>query len=358
MEKMKIVFVIPNMAGGGTERVISLLAREYASRNIEVDILTFAGDACAYQLDKKVKLICVSSQSHGNPLIQIKRLWKMRKYFRKNRGCFIYSFSVAGTIFSAITTLGLPCPIFVSERNDPRQGRQDRLRDWAYSRAVCIATQTQECISYFPSKLRNKMTVIPNPIDDTLPEAYIGEREKTVVYVGRLHHQKNPKLLLAAFAEFVKKHPEYSLHMYGDGEMKEEMEEYARSQEIEDQVVWHGFCADVRKRIYKAGMYVLSSDFEGISNSMTEALAMGIPVIATNCPIGGSAMYIEDGVSGILIPVGDKERLVSAMCAIAEDEKFAQTLSRNAAKIREKYPISKIADQMLLCAKGEKTAVF
>lgn len=352
-KKKKIVFVIPNMAGGGTERVISLLAKEYVSRNMEVDILTFAGDACAYELDEKVKLICVSAQSHGNPMIQVKRLLQMRKYFSQNKGCFVYSFSVAGTIFSAIATLGLSCPIFVSERNDPRKGREDWLRDWAYGRAVCIATQTRECISYFPKKLQSKMTVIPNPVDTELPEVYGGEREKTIVYVGRLHHQKNPKLLLAAFAEFSQKHPAYILHMYGDGELKAEMQAYAMQRGIEEKVVWHGFCKDVRSQIGKAGMYVLSSDFEGISNSMIEALAMGIPVIATDCPIGGSATYIEDTVSGLLVPVGDEKKLTEAMCAIAENEQLAKSLSRNGAAIREKYPLSKIADQMLFCAMGK-----
>lgn len=352
MKNEKIVFVIPNMRGGGTERVISMLAREYVSRGMDVDILTFASGECAYQLDERVKLVCVSEQSHGNPIIQLKRLFRMRKYFRKNKGCYIYSFSVAGTIFSAITKFGLNCPMFVSERNDPRQGREDWLRDWAYSKAVGIATQTRECISYFPEKLQKKMTVIPNPIDSALEEPYFGEREKSIVYVGRLHHQKNPKLLLTAFARFVEKYPDYTLHMYGDGELKEEMQEYVQSQHIDKNVVWHGFCKDVRTRIYKAGMYVLSSDFEGISNSMIEALALGIPVIATDCPIGGSAMYIEHGVSGFLVPVKDEDKLLEAMCAIAENEELAQKLSHNGAAIREKYPISKIADQMLACAKG------
>lgn len=353
MKKTKIVFVIPNMAGGGTERVISLLAKEYIRRDIEVDILTFAGDACAYRLDDRVNLICVSEQSHGNPIVQISRLLKLRRYFRKNKGCYIYSFSVAGTIFSAIATLGISCPMFVSERNDPRRGREDWMRNWAYGRATAIATQTMECISYFPDKLQKRMIVIPNPVDEDLPEPYQGEREKTIVFVGRLHHQKNPKLLLSAFAIFVQHHAEYILHMYGDGDLKKELQEFVINKGIDQNVVWHGFCKDVRSQIEKAGMYVLSSDFEGISNSMVEALAMGIPVIATDCPIGGSATYIDDGVNGLLVPVGDEQSLLTAMCRIAESPKLAKRLAHNGAKIREKYPISIIADQMMNCIMGK-----
>ena len=62
---MKIVFVIPNMTGGGTERVISLLANEYVKQGIKVAIMMFAGDECVYKLEPEVELLCVSEQSFG-----------------------------------------------------------------------------------------------------------------------------------------------------------------------------------------------------------------------------------------------------------------------------------------------------
>lgn len=347
---MKIIFVIPNMTGGGTERVISLLANEYVSRGIDVDIMMFAGEQSAYPLEPQVKIFCVSKQSHGNPLIQLSRLWNMRKYFRKNKGSYIFSFSVMGTVFSAVAGYGLSCPMFVSERNDPRRGRQGWMRDFAYKRAVKIAVQTKECIEYFPEFLQKKIVVIPNPVDLSLPEPVYAPRSKTVVFVGRLHKQKNPGLLIVAFSEFVQEFPEYELHIFGQGELEEELKRKVISLGIADKVVWHGFCKDVRARIVDAGMYVLSSDFEGISNSMLEAMAMGIPVIATDCPIGGSAAYIENEVNGILIPVGERDKLIEAMKKLATDKEFAQQISHNGAKVREKYPISVIADRMLEAA--------
>lgn len=347
---MKVVFVIPNMTGGGTERVISLLANEYVSRGIEVVIMMFAGDESAYILDPRIELLCVSEQSYGNPCIQLKRLWKMHKYFCENKGCYIFSFSVMGTIFSAATMLGCGCTLFVSERNDPRKGRQGLLRNIAYNRAVKIAVQTKECVSYFPGFLQKKTVVISNPVDKSLPEPFCGERKKTIVFVGRLHKQKNPELLITAFAEFIKEFPEYELHIYGKGELEEELKQKSKHLNIDNKIIWHGFCADVRKQIVDAGMYILSSDFEGISNSMLEAMAMGIPVIATDCPIGGSAAYINNGVNGILIQVGDKDGLLQAMKRLASDEKFAASISDNGAKVREQYPIQKVADKMMEAA--------
>ena len=349
---MKIVFIIPNMTGGGTERVISLLVNEYRKRGMEAAIMMFAGDECAYRLADGVELFCVSEQSHGRPLVQVKRLLRMRRYFQRNRDCLIYSFSVMGTIFGAFATLGLGIRMFVSERNDPRQGLQGPLRDWAYGRAAVIAVQTRECMRYFPEKLQKKMMVIPNPVDPSVPEPFLGERRRSVVFVGRLHRQKNPELLLRAFAVFQKDYPAYVLEMFGKGELEEELKRIAAELGIKGKVIWHGFCPDVRKQIADAGMYVLSSDFEGISNSMLEAMAMGIPVIATDCPIGGCAEYIQNGRNGLLVPVGDQKAMADAMRRLAGDPGFALAVSKNGSKIREQFPIEAVAEQMLEAAEG------
>ena len=112
-------------------------------------------------------------------------------------------------------------------------------------------------------------------------------------------------------------------------------------------MIFRGFSDNVKEEIIDSAMFVLSSDYEGISNSMIEALAMGIPVISTDCPGGGSRIYIENNVSGLLIPVGDKGALVDAMGKIAGNEEFAKQLSENSVKIRVNYGLSRIADKFL-----------
>ena len=103
----------------------------------------------------------------------------------------------------------------------------------------------------------------------------------------------------------------------------------------------------MKQEIRDSAMFVLSSDYEGISNSMIEALAMGVPVISTDCPVGGSRAYIKNGISGILTPVGDKEALTKAMMKVADSPQFAEILSQNGAKIKETYSLSRIADRFL-----------
>lgn len=346
----KIVFVIPNMTGGGTERVISLLSEQYIRMGYEVAIMQFAGYEHAYELPEQVEDFSIAAQSHGNPLVWVKRLFDMRHYYKKNPDCYIFAFCVMGTVFSVIATLGRKRHILVAERSSPLSCNMPKLRNWAYRRVDKIAFQTADGITYFPESIAKKAVIIPNAVAKDVPERYEGVRKKRIVSVGRLGKEKNHKLLLDAFAIFHEKMPEYELHIYGKGELEQALKEQAKQLGVEQAVVWHGFSSNVKQEIVDSGMFVLPSNYEGISNSMVEALGMGLPTIATDCPIGGARTYIEDGVNGLLVPVGDKEAMAAAMLRIARDDELAEQISRNAARIKEKYSMERIAGQFLEAA--------
>lgn len=352
---MKIVFVVPNMAGGGTERVIALLSNEYVKRGYDVAIMLFAGKDSVYDLDERVEVVSMAGASLGSFKIRVRRLRNMRAYFKKNRGCSIFSFSTIGTGFVVLSTIGLRRNMLVSERIDPDSCDHKAYRNFFYRFAKVLVCQTKDAAESFPRYLRRKAVVIPNPIDsEKLPDVYHGERKKRIVSVGRLERQKNHALLIEAFEEFHVKFPEYTLHFYGKGNLEKELKEMAERKHLSKWIVFHGFCLNVIEEIVDSGMFVLSSDYEGISNSMAEALAIGIPVISTDCPPGGSRAYIEDGKNGLLVPVGNAHVLAEAMERLAENEMLAENLSAEGAKIRKKYPVWKIADKMLQAAEGKR----
>lgn len=344
---MKIVFVLPDMPGGGSERVVALLANEYVQRGYQVAILLFAGKQVVYPLDERVEVFIAGDASDGNPLVMFRRLTKMRRFYRENSGCYIFSFCVMGTVFSALAVAGIPHRMLVSERNDPTRISHQRLRNWSYGKAEKLILQTEDVKKCFPEKLRSRSVVIPNPVSEGMPEPFRGERKKQIVSVARLQPQKNHKLLLDAFADFVKEYPEYELHLFGIGELEGDLRRQAKRLGIEQKVIFRGFSSNVKEEIWDSAMFVLSSDYEGISNSMIEALAMGVPVISTDCPVGGSKTYIQDGVSGILTPVGDAKALSEAMKKVAGNPDLAKKLSLNGAKIRETYKLKIIADRFL-----------
>ena len=111
---------------------------------------------------------------------------------------------------------------------------------------------------------------------------------------------------------------------------------------LEDKVVLKGFSNNVHKEIVNAMMYISSSDYEGISNSMLEAMAIGLPTICTDCPIGGARQVIKSQDNGILIPIGDVSALTNAMFKIVENKDFRDFLSTNAIKVRQIYDMENI----------------
>lgn len=344
---MKVMFVIPSMAGGGAERVISVLASTLVEKGIETKIMMTAGKECVYALHPEVELLQAGEVTGGSIIKRITRIFSMRRLFKKDRDAVLVAFEPDAAFFAGIAKMGLSMKMIASERNDPKSFGSSKVRKFAYKWADKLVFQTQDAMECFDRGIQEKGTVIPNPISDSLPAPYTGIRKKTVVAVGRLEEQKNHKMLLQAFAGFVQNYSEYTLHLYGKGALEEELRQLAKELKIEEKVIFEGFQKDVLSKISDAGMYVLSSDYEGISNSLLEAMAIGMPVISTDCPCGGSALCITDGINGLLTPVGDVKKLEEAMRMFAESEEKAQSMGKEAVKVRDKFSTQNIVEKWI-----------
>ena len=133
----------------------------------------------------------------------------------------------------------------------------------------------------------------------------------------------------------------YKLLIYGTGSLEEELKEYVKYLKLDKLVVFKGQTNNVKDEIYKSGLFVLSSDYEGMPNALMEAMAMGIPCISTDCPCG-ARFLINDGENGFLVSVGDKEQLAKKMKEVLHDTKLSKKISTNSSKI------SKIVDPKVI----------
>jgi glycosyltransferase involved in cell wall biosynthesis len=265
----------------------------------------------------------------------------------KQNDCVI-SFMYDINFFTLIAGLGLHKEVIISERGNPEVDDKRRWvhygRKWLYPLASKVVFQTRMAMEFFSPKIREKSAIIPNPIN-SLPDWHHGEKEKTIVAIGRLVPQKNFTLLLDAFNDFHKNHPEYNLTIFGEGNLRPQLEQQVVENKLDGVVSLPGFADDIYAKIKTAGIYVSCSNYEGISNAMMEALAMGIPSVCTDCPVGGAALVINDGINGLLIPVNDKKALVTALNQIADDKEFAKKLCRNALQVRVDYSLEKIGNE-------------
>lgn len=343
---MKILFVIGSLAGGGAERVVSEISGAMAEQNDEISILTIASSKIGYNISPRVKVIDCSRRTSAIGINFIKRVSKIRNLIKANKPDMVISFTVAVNIYSILSCIGLKTKLILAERNDPRFDPENKvtrmLRSVLYPLANNYVFQTNGEKEFFSKKIQKRSTVIPNPVNPNLPEPHKGEREKKFVTAVRLTPQKNIVMAIDAFEKVVKKHPEYIFEIYGEGPLKEELQNYIELKSLSKSVFLKGRSNDIYNDINSACGFVLSSNYEGISNSMIEAMALGIPTISTDYPSGGARELIKSGENGYLVPVGDSVQMSECMCAIIENKESAKLLGKNAIKIRQKLNVEYI----------------
>ena len=344
----RILFVNSSLTSGGSERVMSLIANEFSKRDYKVDmVLLYNYGYDTYDVNDKINVIRFNCESKIKPIKKIRQVKELRKVLKANKYDAIISFMQSVNIVTLIANIGLKNKVIVSERCNPKVRKsfiKNFLSNILYKKAYKIVFQTEEVKKYFKKDIQNKAVVIPNPVNNSLPEPYKGVREKRIVGIGRLTEQKNFKLLITGFSKFSKKHSDYILEIYGEGPLLNELQEYSNKLDLGNRVIFKGYTKDVLNCIQKAGIYVSTSNYEGISNSMIESLAMGIPTICTDCPVGGATMMIKDNENGILIPVGGESELIEALEKVASDSNFAKKISENSVKIRKEYSLKNIVN--------------
>ena len=342
-KKKRVMVLISTLYGGGAERVACRLASALAARN-RVWILYYDRKKGTYALDPRVKKLDISHRERPalkNPVLRRMRfrLTVVRRIFWISVLRLLYRIDATVSLLERpnvynVRALGGGRRI-TSERNDPAYKSEEYRRHglYAFSRSDLTVFQSERVRSSFPAAIREKSCVIHNPVEVTC--AASEKKEKKIVAVGRFMPQKNHAMLIRAFAAFHRTHPGYTLCFYGEGMMEEEMRSLVAACGLCGAVRIEGFSDDVHREIRDAEMFVLSSDYEGLSNALMEAMMMGLAVISTDC--AGSEELLEDGVNGLVIPRGDEGALLRAMERLAGDPELRESVARRAAASAVKY---------------------
>ncbi|MBQ8472247.1 MAG: glycosyltransferase family 4 protein [Bacilli bacterium] len=339
MSKKKILFCLGSFGHGGAERVISNLTNSL-NKEYSINIILTKKNNLSYSLPLNVKVDVLDDlkQSNNFLLKNIKRIKKLNKFIKEINPDIIISFLPEPSYRVLFLKPIHKIPVIVSVRNDPKIEYKSKINKFImkklYKKADGFVFQTEEAKSYFPKYIQDKSVIILNPLSkDFITQEYTGKREKKIVNVGRLAPQKNQKLLIDAFNNLSDKFLEYKLLIYGIGPLHDELEEYIKKLNLSDRVKLMGEIDNVQNEIVDANLFVLSSDYEGLPNSLIEAMTLGLPVISTDCPCGGPRTLIKNNQNGILVPVGNCEELTKKMEEILSNPKLATNLAKEARKV-------------------------
>lgn len=331
----KILFLVGGLGNGGAERVALMLADAFLVKGYTVNIFYFREDKKIYGTKCSTKLI-----KKSNP---VSTEIYLRRCINEISPDIIIAFEYHTAVKCVIAARFQKCTykLIASERNDPYKLKNnnlfiwDILRRYAYGKCDWLVCQTQDAKAYFPAKIQKKAVVILNPVHEQLPEWRLEKSEPSMITFCRLDKQKNIPLLLEAFEQVLEDYPQYKLYIYGNGNMENDIRHEIIEKRLQQKVILQPFNKDIHNIAVKSRLFVLPSDYEGMSNSMLEAMAMGMPVVCTDCPIGGARMVIKDHVNGILVPVRSSRCLAKSMKEIISNDVLAVKLGKNARIISQ-----------------------
>lgn len=350
----RIAFYIPSFERGGIERLVINIAPELLDRGIAVDVLVRTTDPPIRQLDGRVNIVRMESLPRLYPLFErllprqvakaVAAFPSYLQYLVRTNPDLVVSlqinpFSVLGARLATVDV-----PVVVRESNTPSAATNDAthpisrispaVKRLVYPFAAGIIAVSEDAgqdIAEFVNVPTDRITTIYNP---TYNEAVIERARESadhpwfddeipiITSVGRFADQKDFQTLLRAFDELLETH-RARLVLVGDGDRRKDLESLADRLGITDSVAFVGYQENPYKYVARSDVFVLSSHYEGLPNVVIEALTVGTPVVATDCPSGPREILL-DGDGGKLVPVGDATAMRDALAATLDDPEQAR----------------------------------
>src|SRR5690606_8031553 len=190
-------------------------------------------------------------------------------------------------------------------------------------------------------KYFQNIRVITNPITIQSEDIMAPLASKDALAVGRLTQQKGFDYLIEAWKIVSEKFPEWKLHIYGEGELKNELAKQIQINQLDEVVLLHEPVKNIEKIYEKSSLFILSSRFEGFVLSLLEAMSCGIPVVSFDCKYGPTQL-IENGKNGFLVPLPDTEKLAKQIIKVLEDEDLRNSMGKAAKETSKTYSVPAI----------------
>lgn len=351
----RLTLVISSLGAGGAQRVMALLANHWVEQGWSVTLLTLddGSEAPFFPVHtgidhRHLGLYAVSGGWWRRVCNNLRRLMVLRRAIGQGRPQAVISFMDRTNILVLCATLWLRVPVIVAEHTAVGVVNLGwiwgTLRRLVYPHAAAIVVLTERGLRILPSGWRKQAVVIPNPVfPPPGPDGRMnGEPEKICLAMGSLRPEKGFDLLLLAFAEAIRYRPHWKLVILGEGGGEAALKELASQLDIADRVCFPGLVAEPRPYLKSAKLFVLSSRIEGFPMALCEAMACGLPVVATDCATGPREI-VRDGIDGLLVEPENVPALAAAIGRLMDDNALRQRMGERATEVLERFGLPQVA---------------
>lgn len=344
---MKILFYINAIHHGGAERVICNLATQFSEHGHECVLITSFRDDWEYSVNENVRRITLfEHQLKQGFLRRNSSLVKsLRKVLKEEKPDILISFMAEPNYRAIVASAGLKHKVIISIRNDPNREYPNILNRFLaktlFRLADGIVFQTEDAKKWFPKTIQKKSRIIFNQVDEVFYHTLYDGLRHDIVTTGRLTAQKNHKMLIRAFAQ-IADHVTDKLFIYGEGELRGELESLIAELHMQNRIFLPGSTKNVAETIKSAKLFVLSSDYEGMPNSLMEAMALGIPCISTDCPCGGPRELFARSEYCLLVPVNDENKMAGLMLKSISKVDFLSRCSAESKRLSCMFTPAKV----------------
>ncbi len=352
-QRIKILFVITGTGIGGAEKILSATIRGLDHNRYDISLCTLKElGEIGNDLARDGVSVCSLHMKEGEGLkgwfVSLATLFHLILFCIRVRPVIVHSFLFRANIISRIAAYCIRVPVIISsvrvmggEKN--YYHTLEKITSFMVDHYVTVSESVKNHLMKKCGILPGKITTIYNGVNlndecDTIPPSaispsYISERDEVILSVGRLHRQKGYDCLIEAVAILKQDFPSVKVLIVGEGEEENNLKNLIKSLDLTKQIVLTGLRRDIRTLFPFARLFVLPSLWEGMPNAVLEAMAAGLPVVAT--AVGGVPELVIHGETGMLVPPGDRNELARAMADMLRNNQRACEMG-NAGRTRVK----------------------
>ena len=346
---MTFCFCLSTLHHGGAERVVVNICNVLCRRhNIYIILLSGTSTESIYSIDERIHVLSLEKE-FGKSFRRFKKVFPLAKIFGIIKPNAVISFLPFVNVICHYACKKANIIHITSERNDPHFDPKNVVLRFLKERSMIksrgLVCQTEEFKNYYLKKGARNVSVIPNPvfIDQCLKPTKAIERKRQIVFAGRLEPQKNVLLLLKAFKQVMNTHPDYFLVIFGDGSEKENLMQYAKEHNLKN-VIFEGPSKKWHECVNNSRLFVICSDYEGMPNSLLEAMCLRVPCVSTLYSKIGPTFLIDNNVNGLICKKNDVDELAKCINELIESDKLCDSFSTKNMDLYKKYDVESISN--------------